>query len=251
MKSLMLFLLLSASCFAQQQRMMLDRPKHTSGGGSYTPATDANVFAWYKADAIVGTNATAIASWPDSSSSGYNLSAIGSAKWYNSVQNSLPAVLFSSTANSQAKSSSFTGKTSPQTIFFVYKMVDTSSTYGFMMSNDSTGWLMRANTQVQCNVGGSYVSAWNLDNVWHIGMIVFNNSSSLYRLDGGAETAMSGTLGANSIALICLGYNDNYGLGWGGYFGEILFYAGDQSVASGNGHATEIFNYLDTRWAVY
>jgi hypothetical protein len=220
---------------------------------SYTPSGDANVFAWFKADAIIGvTSGNAITTWPDSGPNGYTLSCYGGSQnptWSSAVKNGLPAVVFASASSQETfTSSTFSSQAQPTTIFLVYKLTDSASGFEQVMGSygSGTGYAIMDNSGPASVYAGSYQAGWSFDNNWHIVMVVFNGASSKYRLDGGADTSFSGTLGTDAINSVDLGKNNVSSGYYGGDIGEVVYYSGDQSA-----NEVKIFGYLDGRWAAY
>ena len=71
-------------------------------------------------------------------------------------------------------------------------------------------------------------------------MVVFNGSNSLFRVNGGTNTPIAGTLGNYEVTSLELGGQMITNALGNVLLGEVIIYEGDQGSANG----TNIFNYL-------
>jgi hypothetical protein len=221
---------------------------------TYSPGTDANLCMWFKADALGLTNGAPVSSW---SPSGGTVSepvvqTVSSNQpiFKTAQQNGLPAVLFDGVSSYLTNGNSFPVASQPLTIFLVYKYTGPENNFQNVFIGNiysKTSWFVGIyESNVAVYAGGSGSAAVRADPNWHMIMFVVNGSNSIYRIDGGTDTPVTGNPGTNGINSLEIGGQAGYA--WSlvnGYVGEFLIYNGDQST-----NETAIFNYLESRWAI-
>jgi hypothetical protein len=237
---------------------------------AYTPGADTNVFAWFKADALTLANGARVPSWSPSggamNQAVVQTSVRNQPTFQTNQQNGLPAVLFDGVA-SFLTNSTFFNQPQPFTLVLVYKYLGPQQAYGasFIGNDQSYSWAVGASQgymeyYIQSESGVSrimYPVENPADAAWHILMIVFNGSNSLFRAAGfdaftgygafygATNTPIAGTLGGCPImgTLELGGQMGTNSLG-NVLLGEVIIYDGDQGSTNG----TNIFNYLGNRW---
>ena len=237
--------------------------------GSYTPSSDTNVFAWFKADALTLSNGAPVASWSPSGGTMtqalVQTSVSNQPTFQTNQQSGLPAVLFDGVTSFLTNATWF-DQPQPFTLVLVYKYLGAQQAFGaeFIGNPRSYSWAVgdsqgNVGYYIQSESGVSgivYADENPADAAWHILMIVFNGSHSLSRVAGFntfpgcgisvTNTPIIGTLGNCPISSLELGGQMTPNFLGNVQLGEIIIYNGDQGTTNG----TNIFNYLSTKWAI-
>lgn len=234
-------------------------PRNVAASGINSPADIANLFAWYKGDALVtntaGTLAVgddAVAWWGDSSGNGRHLrtnNIHGSTPLYKSAaqtSKSQGGLQFAGTTN-QLKVG-FTAQ-ADTTIFVVWRTATSGSYKLFLDSTNASArqTMYKRNTDLFTISSGTEqtVSGAIPNPSWNKFCAVFNSggNDSIYTNGVVASTTLSA--GNQSLDGLNLGssYDGTSAIGNGEYLGEVIIY-------NRNLNSTEIgqvFTYLD-RW---
>jgi hypothetical protein len=104
-----------------------------------------------------------------------------------------------------------------------------------------------AGSQWRIFAGTVLSSSTTPDTSAHVFSAVFNNTSSLLRLDGTQIASGNANTKGWSNKPFTMGATPDNVWGWNGWIGEVLFY---DSVISGT-DLTDVETYLNTKWAVY
>jgi hypothetical protein len=228
---------------------------------AYSPATDNNLFVWFKADALALTNGSPVAAWSPSggtmNQAVVQTSPTNQPQFVTNQQNGLPAVLF------DGKSSYLTnvvgwftpGQSHPLTIFTVYKYLGTAGFGNAFVGSvpgqvswslgESSGFITVYSQGMSGTLGNLYPIEPVFDAAWHILMVVFKGSNSYFRVDGGTNTPIGGTMGSAGITSLELGGHTAGNSLANCLLGELIFDNGDQSSRE-----AAIFTYLSSRWAI-
>lgn len=242
-----------------------------AGGVPFDPSQLANLVAWYKADSISQGDATPVASWLDSSGSGRNMSAAGSARptFKTNIQNALPIVRGDGAANIMTSSSKLLfDRTAPLSMFIVMEF--TGSGQSAIVSQhtpagDAHGWdwtfLPSTHNQsilqiLKDNTTG--ISGGGTDNygaAFHIAEVTFDGSSDvagvlLYR-DGVSDPVAS--VYENNYTTGAITNDGTFALfadARGGQFtaadvGEVIIYSRLLTAAE----RYQVESYLRAKWA--
>lgn len=229
---------------------------------AFSPTDVANLFAWYKADAITGLNNNdTIASWSDSSGNSRTLTQSTEAQkptYKTNIKNSLPIVRFDGTAD-WMKSSAQT-ITANRTVFVVSTNGSANNSDVFIVQDNGgahSGELRIDTSQLTTRVevlspNATKEGTKSLSAGWSIfTMRISDNDDNITAyvnaVAGTATSLAGGTPKTGSNYLITVG---QFGLGFqyfGGDVAEIVHYERDLT-------STEISNvhsYLNNKWAVY
>jgi hypothetical protein len=252
----------------------------TSAASAWSPSDLADLFAWYKADAITGlTNNDPVSTWSDSSGNGYDVTASGSDRptYKTNTLNSMPVVEFNAThwlAASTAADWKFLHDSTGSSVFVVFRYTRTdrmglvwtapysSGTVGYTFGSDFSS---KVNHVITRGVGGSFVAisvpgtpAINLViNADHVLGCVCDPSNataadrSSLRLNGGAEakvnTYTNAPSTANPYAPLTLGRVGNSGMdGLEGYIAEVVVC----NAILSNSDREKVEGYLAHKWGL-
>jgi hypothetical protein len=220
---------------------------------TYSPGKDTNLCMWFKADALSLTNNAPVSIWSPSGGSVTN--SVGQSSVTNqpifqtAQQNGLPAVLFDGVSSYLTTSRSFSAINQPLTVFIVYQYVGPLN--GFQnifvgnIPNNSSWWVGNRQGSNAIYAAGGNGSAFPIDPNWHMIMFVVNGTNSIYRIDGGTNTPVTGNPGTGGITSLEIGGQAGRASLANVYLGETLIYNGDQSA-----NEAAIFNYLESRWGI-
>lgn len=239
-----------------------------AAAGPFSPASISNLTAWFKADAGITKNASDLVSaWKDQSSNGYSaVQATGARQptWTSNVQNSLPAVYFSSQWLNVASGVTAFASTFPQhTIYTAFRpnLTQTSDTYhghfcasnaGATNQNSAIG-VLSTSTDKRHWFGGygqdfnwgpttpQYTQTWYFNGkVW--------NGTNVIGYSNGTQIISKATTYTSGNGQIDLGRQFNstsLGL-YIGYVGEVVLYAKALSATE----RQQIEGYLAWRWGL-
>lgn len=169
---------------------------------SWTPADLADLFAWYKADAITGlSDGDPVSTWSDSSGGGYNLTQTSTARplYQTNTLNGLPVVEFDGTddylAASTAANWKFLHDSTGSSLFIVLKAgtsADPNAAYAALGTHGGT------TTDVGINV--LYDDRSSLSRNDRILSLVNNGSGSFFVLNVSSDDAFdANTYGVVSV----------------------------------------------------
>lgn len=236
-------------------------------GTTVSPSDIAGLTAWWKADTIAQSDGTAVASWADSSSSGFNLSqATGSAQpTYKTTAgpNSTPCVQFDGVNDLLARASvSILSLVSSNQchIFIVQKQDSTQAsncTINFngitapllnihLTYSDTLYWDFGNSTAAQGRVNVAQPTGW--DNSWRMVQLIREspNSGTSRIRDQGVEIktgSVTQTMTAATTTLTIGGGNQLLK----GSIAEIIVY----NVALGTTDRQSIESYLNGKYAIF
>lgn len=256
-----LLALLVAVLSVQADRRALMMSKRTTAS-AYSPTDTANLFAWYKADALltnlIGTavigEGTNIIAWGDSSGNGRHLTTnnpTASAQRYKGT---------AATGKSQGGIEriaaymrvGFTAQ-ADTTIFIVWRNASSGdNAIPIDSTNSAARQLVYKDPSNFPTISAVTAASGNIAFVnpsWNIVAGVFNSGGNDSLYTNGVAYSTSLTAGSQSLdgLTILATYNDNGPLGTGEYVGEIIIY-------NRNLNSTEIGQvntYLNGRWSVY
>ena len=256
---LLLTVILTVS--ADRRRMLMTR---NVASAAYSPSDTANLFAWYKSDALVtntaGTSPPAandsVASWGDSSGNSRHVRtnlANATAPWfkgtaatgksYGGIENQGAAML-SVGFTAQADSS----------IFFVWRNASAGVQKVIVDSTNSTSRhaIYKSATEkvsmYSASVIGSDINVVNPS--WNIIAAVFNSAGSDALYTNGVAFTTAGNVGAGNLDGLALtsrydGSTDR--LSTGEYLGEVVIY----NRALNATEIGQVNTYLNSRWSAY
>jgi len=198
---------------------------------------------WYSADSLSLSNNDKVASWTDlSGNANHLLQAVDANRpvFKTGIQNGLPAVLFTSGDVSRLVAN-ITDQAQPNTIFMVYKLVDTASVILFdgISAGGRQAFYVSAG-DMSMYAGGVLTGPAANTNV-HYASLLFNGVSGNCRIDGVDDT---GNAGAQALEGITLG-TDYTGTGQPAnvYVMELIVYNGSESF-------TDNETGLITKWGL-
>jgi hypothetical protein len=232
-----------------------------------TPDQIAGLKAWWKADALALTDGAAVASWPDSSGSGNNLSQATASyqpTFKTGILNGKPAVRFNATVSGSlgpgnvlfpAAGAGFDiGITQPDTIFIV-ATTDASKTYrgSYMSPVGFSGQLVfvsETNGALEIYAGGSaLVDAVDHTGAFHIICAIFSGGNGSAYVDG-VQTLAPQSTGTNGVGQVGVGALYSAGavtLPLMGDIAEIIVYNSALSTTD----RQSIETYLNTKYNVF
>ena len=239
----------------------------TSGGG-FSPTSISNLTAWFKADAGITKDASNLVSaWKDQGANAYSaVQATGTRQptWTASVQNSLPAVYFSSKWLSVASGVTAFASTFPQhTIYLAFRpdLTQTSDTYhgafcagngGSSGVNTSIGVLATSTDKRHWYGGWGQDSTWaatapQYTQTWYFNGKVWDGTNVLGYSNGTLliTKATTYTTGNGAIDIGRQFNSTSLGL-YVGYVGEVVLYARALSTTE----RQKIEGYLAWRWGL-
>lgn len=209
-----------------------------------------NLYAWYKADALVLNNDDPVGTWTDSSGNGRNLTqstADNKPLYKTNVLNSLPVVQ-SDGSNDYMVSASFT-LNQPFSVFVVFQFVNTPSGQQYIHdglsaynsclahNNNGTGLFLYNGAQIQ--------DSTNMDTSFIYQCSVFDGADSKMFKNGvqNDNGANINTTAKNGITLFARGDPDGYGAF---KIAEYLLYS--ESISDANRATVE--TYLATKYGL-
>lgn len=216
--------------------------------GAFTPASLPNLTAWYKADALVLSNADPVASWTDSSGAGNHIvgTLLQRPTYNTNVQNGLPAVTFDGVANelgdafTSAQPCTFYLAVKPVTFAVNARYFDGSavnnSTFRQRGAADTIG--LFAGASLDTAAFGDFIGAWKIITV------TANSVSSLIQV--GSASAVTGDAGATNPDGFTLGNAPGGLAAINATFGEVVIY----SAAHDAGTRALVQAYLSTKWNI-
>jgi hypothetical protein len=199
------------------------------------PDAIAGLEAWFKADVLGLADGTAVSSWTDSSSHGsHAVQAVGSRQpiCKTGILNGLPVVRFDSSNDGLVAALG----TIPQP-FTVFAVAQNTSSTGtrtlYSGDGDSPKYFTTTGTAYQMTAG-TVLAGPARDTTPHVHCEVFDQSSSVLRVDGGAGYV--GPVGAAGLTNITIGVLASFSslTAWGGDIAELIVYSGRLSLADIN-----------------
>lgn len=160
----------------------------------YSPASDATVVQWTKADALSLNNNDPVATW--TATVGVNaLQAVGGLQptFNTSVQNGLPMVTF---PNGKYMLAATVTVSQPCTLWIVGRVTDLNQEF---FTDGVSGRQIAFTPSSQFGMfAGNTVSGGSQNTNFHVFEFVFNGASSYIRVDNG--TKITGDAGANNLS---------------------------------------------------
>jgi hypothetical protein len=208
----------------------------------WTPATEATLVEWLKADAINLTSGSSVAGWPNSAGSDATGQPGSQPTFLTQQQNGLPIVRFNGT-NQVMETGAFTSQSQPFTmaIAFRYNGPGTNDVIaGGSISSSMAFGALSGDFFVTC---GNVVDLQATDSSFHVLFLVFNGASTAYAFDGAAPQTVGSNPGTNGIGQLVLAaaYNNT------SYaqvdIGEIALWSGDGSM-----FYSDLTQYMQQRW---
>jgi hypothetical protein len=238
------------------------RPIVAATGCSLSYTT--NLAAWYKADTGLTctsgcTTGNAVTAWADQSGNSNNLTGSGSPTFQSAQVNSLPAVQFISASNqfftlgtgiNMSSAGSAAGS-----IFFVYKLLDTSNTGRTLLGDSGNGglayWAAKGGSKAQgadkSGVVQIAAGTASSDASWkQVNMIWVNGTSYAFRLNRAADGSgsSSDSLGTG-VTENTIGKQSSGEYFWG-QIAEVLIF--NANIGTTNRDTVE--NYLNCRYGL-
>ena len=262
---LLISLLLLAVIFtvsADRRRMLMTR---NVASAAYSPSDTANLFAWYKSDALVTNTSGAspaaggdsVASWGDSSGNSRHLRTNSAAiaaplyiapattgKTYGGIEKGAGANL----------RVGFTAQVDT-TIFAVWRNATAGNQKVVVDSTNASNRqiMYKKTTEFIATYAGSEILANGVaiaNPSWNIVAATFNSAGNDSLYTNGVAFTTTGTVGATTLdGLSILSRYDNGGdsLGSGEYLGEVIIY----SRVLNSTEIGQVNTHLNSRWSVY
>lgn len=163
------------------------------------PTDVAGLIGWWRADAITGlSDGAAVASWPDSSASGWNLAqgVAGNRPVYRTnVLNELPVVRFDGVDD--FLTATITSDAQPTTWFLVFKLADSGRSVNLVHATQEILRQSSNAVRVFAGVNADSTGYTHVGAQWDYLTIVVNGASSVFRANGVTYTLSAGP-GANA-----------------------------------------------------
>lgn len=224
--------------------------QYHSAATTAIPSQFTGLIAWYVADDLAAgsTHGASVQTWADrSTSTNTMLQSLTTRRpsYLTNQRNGLPTVRFGTNSVMEAL---FTTVPQPFTVIFIATaqqdssqpanstlFSDESNAVSFY-NNPNQGFAMSAGT----NLNGT---AANYDANWHIYGLVYNGSTSTYRVDG--ASSVTGNVGTNSLTN-GLTLSGKTTTGWNGDIGEFMVY--NRALSDSNISTIE-HGYMIPRWS--
>jgi hypothetical protein len=213
-----------------------------------SPTAVSGLTVWFKADAITGlSDGNPVATWPDLSGNGYNLTASGSGQptYKVNVLNGMPVVRFNG-SNSMLSATAFPFA-QPLTLLMVGDSTGGSLSM-FEVAPNNGYRALRTDSTTSFSIQDPELLTQTVANMANYAVFggVFNNASSINSYNG---KAVAGSVGADSGAGgIALGYQPTGG-GQSYLTGDIAEFVGYNSALSQQDRQG-IEGYLAWRWGL-
>lgn len=208
---------------------------------TWTPASEASLYQWLRADSISQSQGSTVTDWP--ASHGQDATC-ASPTFQTNIRNGLPVVRFAAADSDYGTMSSFNISSLPFTVAFVFRNNGSSPTDILMES--SSGFFEIADNagELYMNFGGSVVNIAVIDNNFHLLVIVCNGASTTYALDGmplGPAATNPGSPQPNGLTIAAQsgGGGNNASVD----FGEIMFWTADGTM-----FYDDLVEYIGNRW---
>jgi hypothetical protein len=232
-------------------------------GNTFTPASllpnqITGLFAWYKADAIVGlTDGQSVTSWLDSSGNANTLGSVNTAPLYKVNQvNGLPSVVFAGNGTTTGSAALRTGNITLAQPYTVIMVVNYTSSSFFMTAWSSSGinlrgymnltaskWGMLAPTQLNSATAETITT-------YQIAEFIVNGNSSQILVNGTSRASGAAGAGGFSASGFQIGnYDGSIGSStqtWAGGFAEVIIY----SNAISSSDRTNLETYLRSKYNI-
>jgi hypothetical protein len=243
--------------FDENRRHSAFSPLSISGLVGWWDFSDATKLYTDAGTTLVSADADLIYQANDKSASAYHVSQATSGKrpaYKVNIRNGKSVGRFAGGTNDAANGDNLTSGVAsvaqPITRFFVGFTSDTASLSRFAVSDGATNvagpliGVSGAGDQGM-GAGSNRLSTVGSDTNWHVWAMLFNTTSSTYRIDGGADTLANHlTIGTGAITVYNIGSYTAQFYHWSGDIGEIIDYAAALSLTDIN----TIGNYLATKW---
>lgn len=205
-----------------------------------------DLYARYDATEITASDGEDISKWPDETGNGRDLSAGNPPSYISSWTNNLPALRFKE-ENFEYLVTNWNNLSQPLSIFIVFQQVSISNwTYLYDGYNSDTVALENNDSGEYRIHGGSNVNKGSTDTSNHIAGVIYDGSSTDFRIDG-SNVFTDGSAGNDSLDGLTVGSAGNGDKNPSDLnVGEILVYKNDKT-----GITSEIESYLNEKWAVF
>lgn len=256
-----LILALAGSCHAQLDLSsafyapILKRAP--AGAPAFSPSDVSGLVQWLNIDSLSGTSdGAAVGTWNDSSGVGKPATQATEENKplykLNMAPSGRAALVFQGNNNHRLSTAAFdTPLSQPYTTFFVLRFYDLANTavalHGISGGNAGGVYIHSGAPSLRIYAGAEFTMVSPVTTNWYAGMVLWNGATSIYRINGGANTTAN-TPGTQAITGLRLGV-DSDGTSNPGpcHIGEVLIYSGAVSDVD----KVKIFDYLNARWLVY
>lgn len=208
-------------------------PKNISGLEMWMDGSDSTTMTF---------NGSAVSEWRDKSGKGTTFSqstALNQPTFTSSARNSLSAINFPNAAQMNGPTGfSFA---QPTTWVMAFQAPTSSGVWSLYDGNTSRQHIFgNSATELRMFAGSAPVIATLVSSQWYVAVLIYNGTSSTYRIS--TLTATTTSAGTNAITAPRIGANSSLR----GDLGELAMY----SKALSDSEATAVLKYLSKKWSV-
>ena len=223
-------------------------PRYVSAA-AYNPLTLTPTH-WFRANDLVGADASAVATWTDLSGNAYNATQATGANQptlRTSVLGGKSVVRFDG-ANDFVRTAS-NGTFSQPSTFVVVAKLNGTGTQKFIIDgmNANRHALFREATDRWYAFAGTVYDFAASDNAWNIFVITFNGASSKVWLNGGAS--FNGSTGAQTYAGVTIGAQSSDNSPMDGDVAEVLAANSALSLTQINDYGNSLATFYGLTWS--